>query len=75
MNYSHEVENMCIVAKGPQHGPAPIPEEAKWVKAYEMVQQDGELFAALQAALTNNGLVLDFSLEKIKRKQKTINKI
>ena len=36
INYSHEVESMCIVAKGPHHGPAPIPEEGKWVKAYEI---------------------------------------
>ena len=34
--YSKEVENMCTVAKGPKHGPAPIPEEGKWVKAYEI---------------------------------------
>ena len=34
--YSKEVENMCIVAKGPKHGPAPIPEEGKWVKAKEI---------------------------------------
>jgi len=27
MNYSHEVENMICVKKGPNHGPAPIPEE------------------------------------------------
>ena len=27
--YSKEVENMCVVAKGPHHGPAPIPEEGK----------------------------------------------
>ena len=27
--YSHEVENMCIVAIGPKHGPAPIPEEGE----------------------------------------------
>ena len=27
MEYSHEVQNMCCVAKGPNHGPAPIPEE------------------------------------------------
>ena len=33
MVYSHEVENMCCVAKGPNHGPAPIPEEGKWVKS------------------------------------------
>ena len=33
MNYSHEVENMCTVKKGPHHGPAPIPEEGKWVKS------------------------------------------
>ena len=34
--YSHEVESMCCVAKGPNHGPAPIPEEGLWVKAKEI---------------------------------------
>ena len=34
--YSHEVENMCCVAKGPKHGPAPIPEEGKWIQAKEI---------------------------------------
>ena len=37
MTYSHEVEHMCVVKKGPNHGPAPIPEEGKWVKAKEIV--------------------------------------
>ena len=41
MLYSHEVENMCIVAKGPKHGPAPIPEEGKWVKSYEIKDISG----------------------------------
>ncbi len=41
MNYSHEVERMCVVAKGPHHGPAPIPEEGKWVKAYEIKDISG----------------------------------
>lgn len=41
MNYSHEVENMCIVKKGPHHGPAPIPEEGKWVKSYEIKDISG----------------------------------
>ena len=36
MNYSHEVETMCPVAQGVAHGAAPIPEEAKWVKAKEI---------------------------------------
>lgn len=27
---------MTYVAKGPKHGPAPIPEEGNWVKAYEI---------------------------------------
>ena len=31
MIYSHEVEMMCPVAQGANHGPAPIPEEGKWV--------------------------------------------
>ena len=34
--YSHEVQNMCVVAKGPHHGPAPIPEEGLWVKAKQI---------------------------------------
>ena len=33
MIYSREVEEMCPVAQGVSHGCAPIPEEAKWVKA------------------------------------------
>lgn len=41
MNYSHEVEQMCTVTKGPHHGPAPIPEEGKWVKAYEIKDISG----------------------------------
>ncbi len=36
MQYSQEVENMCPVAKGAYHGPAPIPEEGKWVQAKEI---------------------------------------
>ena len=41
MNYSAEVENMCVVQKGPNHGPAPIPEEGKWVKSYEVKDLSG----------------------------------
>ena len=36
MIYSHEVENMCCVAKGPNHGPAPIPQEGAWTQAREI---------------------------------------
>lgn len=41
MIYSHEVEEMCIVAQGVNHGAAPIPEEAKWVKAKEVKDISG----------------------------------
>lgn len=41
MNYSREVENMCPVTKGPNHGPAPIPEEGKWVKSYQITDISG----------------------------------
>ena len=41
MIYSHEVENMCPVAQGVNHGCAPIPEEAKWVKAKEVKDISG----------------------------------
>ena len=33
MIYSAEVQHMCSVGKGAYHGPAPIPEEGKWVQA------------------------------------------
>ena len=36
MTISEEVKNMCPVAKGPHHGPAPIPEEGKWIEAKEI---------------------------------------
>lgn len=32
---------MCVVAKGPKHGPAPIPEEGKWVKPYQIADISG----------------------------------
>ena len=41
MIYSKEVENMCVVQKGPKHGPAPIPEEGKWIKAKEIKDISG----------------------------------
>ena len=41
MIYSNEVEKMCTVAKGPKHGPAPIPEEGKWVKSYDIKDISG----------------------------------
>lgn len=41
MTYSHEVEHMCPLTKGPNHGPAPIPVEGNWVKAYEIKDVSG----------------------------------
>ena len=32
---------MCPVTKGPNHGPAPIPEEGRWVKAYQISDISG----------------------------------
>ena len=41
MNLSHEVEQMVCVAKGPKHGPAPIPQEGQWTKAKEITDISG----------------------------------
>lgn len=41
MNLTHEVECMCRVAKGPHHGPSPIPQEGKWTKSYEVKDISG----------------------------------
>ncbi len=41
MEYTHEVANMMCIAKGPNHGAAPIPEEGKWVRAKEVTDISG----------------------------------
>ncbi|GAA0085281.1 iron-sulfur cluster assembly scaffold protein [Clostridium sp. MB05] len=41
MMYSREVEEMCVVAKGPNHGSAPIPVEGRWVQAKEVKDISG----------------------------------
>ena len=41
MIYSAEVQHMCCVAKGAYHGPAPIPEEGKWVQVKEIKDVSG----------------------------------
>ena len=41
MIYTKEINDMCVVAKGPNHGPAPIPEEGKWVQAKEIKDISG----------------------------------
>lgn len=41
MIYSKEVEEMCPVAQGVNHGCAPIPEEGKWVQAKQVADISG----------------------------------
>ena len=41
MVYSTEVEHQCPLAKGCNHGPAPIPEEGKWVQAKQIKDISG----------------------------------
>ena len=41
MIYTKEVEEMCTVARGGNHGCAPIPEEGKWVYSKEIKDISG----------------------------------
>ncbi|MCQ2976426.1 MAG: iron-sulfur cluster assembly scaffold protein [archaeon] len=41
MIYSKDIENMCSVAKGANHGSAPIPEEGQWIKSKEIKDISG----------------------------------
>lgn len=36
MQYSSEIMEMCHVAKGTNHGPAPIPQEGRWTQAKQI---------------------------------------
>ncbi|MHC4884369.1 MAG: iron-sulfur cluster assembly scaffold protein [Planctomycetota bacterium] len=41
MEYTHEIQEMCCVAKGPDHGPAPIPQEGKMVQSKQITDISG----------------------------------
>ncbi|OIQ84567.1 hypothetical protein GALL_336050 [mine drainage metagenome] len=41
MIQTHEIEHMCVVAQGPNHGPAPVPQEGRWTKVKEVTDISG----------------------------------
>lgn len=41
MQFSKEVGEMLCIKRGPNHGPAPIPEEGKWIKSREISDISG----------------------------------
>ncbi|MBI9020547.1 MAG: hypothetical protein JEZ10_04755 [Verrucomicrobia bacterium] len=41
MEYTPEVNEMCVVARGPKNGPAPIPQEGLWTKAADVKDING----------------------------------
>ena len=41
MEYSPEIEAMACVAKGPNNGPSPIPQEGRWTQAKEISDISG----------------------------------
>ena len=41
MQYTHEVEQMCCVKKGCNHGPAPIPQEGAWTQSTKIEDISG----------------------------------
>ena len=41
MIYTKEVDNLCVLKKGAYHGPAPIPEQGKWIQAKEIKDISG----------------------------------
>ncbi|MBL7016766.1 MAG: hypothetical protein ISR84_04330 [Kiritimatiellales bacterium] len=41
MEYTPEINEMCVVARGPKNGPAPIPQEGLWTKATDVKDING----------------------------------
>ena len=68
MIYSSEVEHMCPVAKGAYHGPAPIPEEGKWVQAKQISDISGLTHGIGWCKLTlnvKNGIIEEALVETL----------
>ncbi|MDR3178644.1 MAG: hypothetical protein LBT82_01125 [Oscillospiraceae bacterium] len=41
MEYCDKISNMCVVNKGLNHGPSPIPQEGKWTKCFDVKDING----------------------------------
>ncbi|HHV07989.1 MAG TPA: hypothetical protein GXX69_07225 [Firmicutes bacterium] len=41
MSYSNEVKNMACIVRGAGHGPAPIPEQGRWIKVKQVKDISG----------------------------------
>ena len=69
MIYSTEVKNMCPVTQGVHHGAAPIPEEAKWVKAKKVEDISGYThgigWCAPQQGACKDGVIQEALVETI----------
>lgn len=64
MQYSREVEEMVCVAKGPNHGPAPIPEEGLWVQAKDITDISGLTHGIGWCAPKQGGCKLTLNVKK-----------
>ena len=64
MEYSKEVENMCSLKKGPNNGPAPIPQEGEWVKAYQISDISGLSHGIGWCAPQQGGCKLTLNVKK-----------
>lgn len=62
--YSHEVENMFCVAKGCDHGPAPIPEEGRWIQAKEIKDISGLTHGVGRCAPQQGGCKLTLNIKE-----------
>ena len=71
MIYTKEVENMCPVAKGAKHEPAPIPEEGKWVHS-KKIEDISDFFHQFEFYIPID--YEDFANYIIKRKEGVKNK-
>ncbi len=54
MIYSKEIEHMCSIVKGVDHGPSPIPQEGQWVKVKEVHDISGLTTGVAGTSLTRH---------------------
>ena len=67
MQFTHEIEQMCCVKKGCNHGPAPIPQEGNWTQSKEITDISGLThgvgWCAPQQGTCKNGIVEEALVE------------
>jgi len=73
MEHTHEIKQMCVVAKGAKNGPAPIPQEGKWTQVKEIKDISGLTHGVGRCAPQQGACKLTLNVKMESSKKRWLN--